>query len=113
VGSVKSFRDLIAYTRARRLARLVYDFTKAFPKDEQYALTSQIRRAVYSVSLNIAEGYGIGTPQATLRYLRTLAAHSAKSARGSTSPKTWATPTRTMNSQTSSKKPPASSKASS
>ena len=38
------------------LARLVYELTKKFPKDEQYGLTSQMRRAVVSIPSNIAEG---------------------------------------------------------
>jgi len=70
MASVRSFRDLLAYQSARTLARIVRDHTRAFPQDERYGLTNQVRRAAYSVVLNIAEGYGIGTTQATLRHLR-------------------------------------------
>ena len=39
----------------------IYSLTKAFPKDETYGLTSQLRRASVSVASNIAEGRGRGT----------------------------------------------------
>ena len=40
------------------LVRAVYALTKAFPADERYALTDQLRRAVVSIPSNIAEGSG-------------------------------------------------------
>ena len=56
--TIKSFTDLNAWKEAHRLAIAVYRATKVFPSDEQFALTSQIRRAVVSVTSNIAEGFG-------------------------------------------------------
>lgn len=70
MAAVKSFRDLIAYQRARSASKAVREFTLSFPKDDRFELTSQIRRAAYSVPLNIAEGFGIGTTNGTLRHLR-------------------------------------------
>jgi four helix bundle protein len=43
------------------LSEAVYCLTKAFPKDEIYGLTSQLRRARVSIASNIAEGRGRGT----------------------------------------------------
>lgn len=70
MAGVRSFRDLVAYQRARKLSAEVYRLSRGFPRDDRFELTSQLRRAAYSVSLNIAEGFGVGTPQGTLRHLR-------------------------------------------
>lgn len=53
-----NFEDLEAWQYAVELAVAVYTITKSFPKDEQFAMTNQMRRAAYSVSANLAEGYG-------------------------------------------------------
>lgn len=53
-----SYRDLIAWQKAKTLALDVYVCTRKFPKDEIYGLTSQMRRAAVSVPSNIAEGKG-------------------------------------------------------
>lgn len=54
---IESFTDLNAWKEAHKLALMVYKMTKDFPKEELFALTSQIRRAVVSVASNIAEGF--------------------------------------------------------
>ena len=53
-----SYRDLVAYQRARTLVTVIYELLKLFPKEETYALCDQLRRAVISVPSNIAEGMG-------------------------------------------------------
>jgi four helix bundle protein len=49
-------RKLIAWQRAMELVETVYALTSAFPKQEVYGLTNQMRRAVISVPSNLAEG---------------------------------------------------------
>ena len=49
-------KDLDVWQASTELALLLYEKTKCFPKEEVYSLTSQLRRAVVSVSSNIAEG---------------------------------------------------------
>lgn len=50
------FEKLIVWQKAVDLAGDVHELTRSFPKDELFILTSQIKRAADSVSLNIAEG---------------------------------------------------------
>ena len=58
--AVKNYSELIAWQRAMDLVEAVYKATQAFPREEVYGLTSQLRRAVVSVPSNVAEGQGRG-----------------------------------------------------
>ncbi len=58
LATVKSFRELLVWQRAIALTLEIYKLTKAFPKEEMFGLTSQLRRAAVSVASNIAEGQG-------------------------------------------------------
>lgn len=51
-----SHKKLDVYQIALKLLKEVYDHTKKFPKEEQFILVSQLRRASISVCSNIAEG---------------------------------------------------------
>lgn len=55
---MNSFRKLNVYIKAKELVARVYELLKKFPKEEQYALCDQLRRAVVSIPSNIAEGCG-------------------------------------------------------
>ncbi|MEK6746916.1 MAG: four helix bundle protein [Pseudomonadota bacterium] len=54
---IKNYKDLEVWKKSRILVKQIYQLTKDFPKDELYALTSQLRRAIISVPSNIAEGH--------------------------------------------------------
>ena len=55
---MEDFKDLRVWGKAHELTLAVYQKTRAFPKEEIYGLTSQLRRASASVGANIAEGCG-------------------------------------------------------
>lgn len=65
----QGFRDLIVWQRAMTLVTGVYDVTRGWPREEQFGLTSQIRRAAVSVPSNIAEGRGRFGPREFLHHL--------------------------------------------
>ena len=56
-----SFEDMPVLINAIEIAKIVFDYTASLPRNEDYGLTSQIRRSAVSISANIAEGYGRGT----------------------------------------------------
>lgn len=56
-AKIRSFTDLRVWQEAHKLALMVYEITRSFPKEEMFGLTSQMRRAVVSISSNIAEGF--------------------------------------------------------
>ena len=53
-----SYRKLRVYQHAKELVIYVYNLLRQFPKEEQYALCDQLRRAAISIPSNIAEGSG-------------------------------------------------------
>ncbi len=60
-NKIRSFTDLNVWKEAHKLVIMIYKTTKQFPKDELFGLTNQIRRAVVSVTSNIAEGFSRNT----------------------------------------------------
>lgn len=63
-----SFRGLVAWQEAKKLALEVYRITTFFPKHELYGLSIQLRRAASSVMANIAEGNERRTPKDRLNF---------------------------------------------
>lgn len=55
---INSFNDLVAWKEAHTLVLLIYKHTESFPDKEKFGITNQLRRAVISVTSNIAEGFG-------------------------------------------------------
>jgi four helix bundle protein len=55
---MRNYKDLVVWEKAHRLTLAVYKNTKAFPIDERFGLTSQMRRASASIAANLAEGCG-------------------------------------------------------
>jgi len=56
--TLKHYRELEVWPLAMNLAQECYRVTKAFPREELFGMTSQIRRASSSIPANIAEGQG-------------------------------------------------------
>jgi four helix bundle protein len=54
---IDSFRNLRVYAKALDLQREIFEISKAFPKNETYALTDQIRRSSRSIGANSAEAW--------------------------------------------------------
>lgn len=66
---MKTFRDLQVWQKAMVLVTNSYSISSNFPIEEQFSLTSQIRRCSISIPSNIAEGYGRDTNKDYIRFL--------------------------------------------
>jgi four helix bundle protein len=53
---MRDHRKLEAFSLAHKAALSTYKATRTFPKEEQFGLTAQMRRAAISVASNIVEG---------------------------------------------------------
>ena len=73
---MKNFRNLRVWCSAHDFAVRIYGITARFPREEQFSLTSQIRRAATSIPANIAEGCGRRGDADFARFLQ-IAAGSA------------------------------------
>jgi four helix bundle protein len=67
---MQDFKDLKVWSKAHQLTVEVYKATAEFPRNEQFGLTSQIRRASGSIPANIAEGCGRASPREFAQFLQ-------------------------------------------
>ena len=67
---MKSYRDLLVWQKSIDLVVEAYKVTGRFPKDEQFALVNQMRRAVVSIPSNIAEGYARRTRKEYIQFVQ-------------------------------------------
>jgi four helix bundle protein len=67
---IRDFTDLLTWKAARILRTSVYRMCARFPKQETFALSSQMRRAAVSVTANLAEGYGRFSYQENIQFCR-------------------------------------------
>ena len=69
MSGVKSYKELLIWQKGIKIVILVYKLTRGFPKEEIYALTSQVKRASVSIPSNIAEGFGRQTDKSFNHFL--------------------------------------------
>ena len=65
----RKYQQLVVWQKSIELVGEIYRLTKAFPNDEKFGLTSQLRRAAVSIPSNIAEGAGRGSDNDFCRFL--------------------------------------------
>lgn len=66
---MQNYTDLNVWQKSMDLVEEVYTLVKRLPKEEMYALSSQLRRAAVSIPSNIAEGNGRSSRKEYLRFL--------------------------------------------
>jgi four helix bundle protein len=67
---MRNYRELEVWEKSHKLTVALYKLSRAFPKEELYGLTSQLRRAAVSIGANLAEGYGRRTAAELARFVR-------------------------------------------
>lgn len=65
-----SYENLKAWQVSINLAKIVYDLTKLFPKEEKFGITTQMRKAAVSISSNIAEGSARESTKEYIKFIR-------------------------------------------
>lgn len=70
-NKIRNFTDLTAWKEAHKLVLSIYKLTRSFPRSEVFILTSQILRAVISVSSNISEGFSRRTRKEKVQFYST------------------------------------------
>ena len=64
------YKELIVWQKAMALCKDVYALTKAFPKEELFGITNQMRRCAVSIPSNIAEGQARHSPKEFIHFLK-------------------------------------------
>lgn len=75
---MRSYESLEVFQRADKLALAIYLITKKFPREELFGITSQLRRAVTSVPVNIVEGYTRNSTKEFIQFLNISKASAAE-----------------------------------
>ncbi len=71
---IHSFTGLKTWQEGHTLVLKIYEVTTEFPKEEQYCLVQQLRRAAVSITSNIAEGFSKASSKEKLQFYRTALA---------------------------------------
>lgn len=69
MSEVKSYKDLLIWQKGIDIVINLYQLVEGFPKQETYALSSQLKRASVSIPSNIAEGYGRNSTQSYIHFV--------------------------------------------
>jgi len=68
---IKSFTDLHTWKEGHVFVLMIYRITKSFPREEQFGLVNQLRRAAVSITSNIAEGFTRNSYKEKLQFYAT------------------------------------------
>ncbi len=70
MNKINSYKDLLVWQKSISLVKEIYQQVSIFPQNEEYGLSSQMRRAVVSIPSNIAEGWGRKSRKNYVQFLR-------------------------------------------
>ena len=68
MSQIRSFTDLSTGKEAHKLVLMIYEVTRRFPNEEKFGLVNQLRRAIVSVTSNIAEGFSRNTNKEKVQF---------------------------------------------
>ena len=66
---MEDYKELIVWQKSMQVVKSIYSLTRKLPKEEQFGLSDQMRRASVSIPSNIAEGFGRHAPKDYSRFL--------------------------------------------
>lgn len=66
---VKTFKELIVWQKAMEMTEMLYSVASKLPKEETFAMCSQMRKAAVSIPSNIAEGFGRSSKKEYMQFL--------------------------------------------